>query len=390
MRFDFAKLWTASAVSNIGDGVTMAAGPLLVAQLTDDPAWVAGAAFVQQLPWLLFALVSGAYVDRVDRRRLIVVVNVLRGLALGGLAAAIATGVAVIPVIYVVFFMLGVGESLADTASAALLPAIVPPERLPSANAKLMATFTVNNQFIAKPLGAWLFASAAALPFAFDAATFLLAAGLLATLRQVPGRPEPKNTNLRADIAEGVNWLMNHRLLRTLALTMSAANVVFCGGFAVFVLYVKQRLGLDDLGYGLLLTTFAVGGLVGTLVTPRLARLVPAKVLLRGGLVVETLTHLALAATQLWQVAAAVLVLFGVHTMVWGTIVVTIRQRDVPSGLLGRVTSAYSLVDFGGAAVGSLLGGAFARMLGITAPYWIAAVVMVLISAVAWRPLREA
>nr|WP_042196075.1 MFS transporter [Kibdelosporangium sp. MJ126-NF4]CEL22388.1 Antibiotic efflux protein [Kibdelosporangium sp. MJ126-NF4]CTQ89243.1 Antibiotic efflux protein [Kibdelosporangium sp. MJ126-NF4] len=389
-RLDFPKLWAAAAVSNIGDGVTMAAGPLLVAHLTDNPVWVAGAVFVQQLPWLLFALLSGAVVDRVDRRRLIVVVNVLRGVALGGLTAAILGDAVGIPVVYGVFFLLGTGESLADTASAAMLPAVVPKEKLPSANAKLMATFTVNNQFLAKPLGAWLFAGSAALPFAFDAATFLLAAGLLATLRAVPQRPEPRNTSLRADVAEGVRWLANHRLLRTLALTMSVANVAFCAAFAVFVLYVRQRLGLDEIGYGLLLTTFAVGGLAGTLLAPRLERVVRARVLLRLGLVVETLTHLTLAVTQLWPVAAGILVLFGVHTMVWGVIVVTIRQRDVPDGLLGRVTSVYSLVDFAGAAVGSLLGGLFASSMGITAPYWIAAGTMVLISAVAWRPLREA
>lgn len=297
-RFDFAKLWTASAVSNIGDGVTLVAGPLLVARLTDNPALVAGAAFVQQLPWLLFALLSGAYVDRVDRRRLIIVVNILRGAALTALAAAVFGDWAGIPVIYAVFFVLGAGESLADTAAAALLPAVVPAEKLPSANAKLMATFTVNNQFLAKPLGAWLFAASAALPFAFDAATFLLAAGLLASLRAAPGKPEPRSTSLKADIAEGVRWLMNHRLLRTLAVTMAVANVVFCGAFAVFVLYARQRLGLDELGYGLLLTTFAVGGLAGTLLAPRLHRVVPAKVLLRLGLVVETGTHLTLAATH--------------------------------------------------------------------------------------------
>ncbi|WP_217281265.1 MFS transporter [Kibdelosporangium persicum] len=389
-RFDFPKLWAASAVSNIGDGVTMAAGPLLVAHLTQNPVWVAGAVFAQQLPWLLFALVSGAYVDRVDRRRLVVVVNVVRGLALAGLAAAIATGVVTIPIVYATFFLLGLGETVADTAAAALLPAVVPSDKLPAANAKLMATFTINNQFVAKPLGAWLFATSTALPFAFDAATFLLAAGLLARLSTGPGKREPAHTSLGKDIVEGVRWLKNHRVLRTLAITMCAANVVFCGAFAVFVLYVRQRLGLDDLGYGLLLTTFAIGGLAGAAAAPGLQRKIPARMLLRAGLVVEILTHLTLAASTRWPIVAGVLVVFGVHTMVWGGIVLTIRQRTVPEGLFGRVTSVHLLLDFGGAAIGSLLGGLFAKSLGITAPYWIAAGVMVLISVAAWRPLRAA
>ncbi len=149
---DFAKLWTASAVSNVGDGITMAAGPLLIASITDSPALVAGAVFVQQLPWLLFALLSGAYVDRLDRRRLVVTVNLVRAAALTTLALTIATGTVTVAVCYAVLFLLGTGETLADTAMGALLPSVVAPDRLSSANARLYATFTIGNQFVAKPL----------------------------------------------------------------------------------------------------------------------------------------------------------------------------------------------------------------------------------------------
>jgi MFS family permease len=381
----FAKLWTASAVSNIGDGVTMVAGPLLVAGLTDDPALVAGAAFAQQVPWLLFALISGAYVDRVDRRRLIVVVNVVRGLVLAGLALAVATDNVSIPIVYAAFFLLGTGETLADTASAALLPAVVPPQKLPSANAKLMATFTVNNQFVAKPLGGWLFVTAAALPFGLDALTFLVAAALIALLHPIPATPTE-----RLDIGAGIRWLRGHRVLRTLAISMAFANIVFCGAFAVFVLYARHRLGLSEVGYGILLTTFAIGGLLGTLIAPRLSRRFGAPLLLRTGLIIELITHLTLAITDQPLVAGTVLVLFGVHTMVWGVIVATLRQRSVPDGLLGRVISAHGLLDVGGAALGSLLGGLFAQAMGITAPFWIAAGVMAVIAVLAWRPLGNA
>ncbi|MFC4120907.1 MFS transporter [Nonomuraea zeae] len=388
---DFSKLWTASAVSNIGDGITMAAGPLLVASLTADPALVAGAAFAQQLPWLLFALVSGAYVDRLDRRKLIVAVNLLRGLVLGALAVSVATGTTGIPVIYLAFFLLGVGETLADTASAALLPAIVPPERLASANARLMATFTLVNQFLAKPLGAGLFAVSAALPFGVDAVSFAVAAALVATVRPVPAQPyERVPGGLRAEIVAGVRWLWGHRLMRTLALSMGLANVVFCAAFAVFVLYARRQLGLFEIGYGVLLTTFGVGGLVGTGVAVRLQARFGAVALLRAGLLVEAGTHATLAATTEPLVAAAVLVVFGVHTMVWGVIAATLRQRVVPSGLLGRVGSVNALFDVGGAAVGSLLGGLLAGAWTITTPYWVAAVVVAAIAVAAWRPLAQA
>jgi MFS family permease len=316
---EFYKLWTASAVSNVGDGVTMAAAPLLVASLTTDPALVAGAIFVQQLPWLLFALISGAYVDQVDRRQLIVMVNLLRGLALGALVATVATGTVSVPVVYAVFFLLGVGETLADTASAAFLPAIVVPDKLASANTRLMATFTIGNQFIAKPLGAWLFVIAAALPFGVDALSFVVAAALVSTIRPIPAESPRPRTSLRADIAAGVRWLWQHRLLRTLAVTMGLGNVVFCAAFAIFVIYTRQRLGLSEVGYGLLLTTFAVGGLLGTALASRLQGRFGAAALLRTGLLIEAATHATLAITTTPLVAATVLVIFGVHTMVWGS-----------------------------------------------------------------------
>src|SRR5215216_2111722 len=146
----------------------MIAGPLLVAQLTGDPGLVAGAAFVHQLPWLLLALVSGAYVDRLDRRRLVIVINLGRSAAL---AAAVATDSVTIPLVYAVFFLLGTGETLVDTAYAAIVPTLVSDAHLERANARLMATFVIGNQLAAKPLGAYLFVAGAAVPFGFDAMT---------------------------------------------------------------------------------------------------------------------------------------------------------------------------------------------------------------------------
>lgn len=384
---DFRKLWTASAVANLGDGVTMAAGPLLVASITTDPAAVAGAVFAQQLPWLLFALLSGAWADRLDRRRLVVTVNLIRAAALATLVATVALDVVTVPLIYAVFFVLGTGETLADTASSAFVPALVPADRLPTANAWLGATFTVVHQFAAKPLGAWLFVVAAAAPFGVNALSFAASAALVAGIGTLPP-PEPRpRTSLRTDIAEGLRWLWRHRLLRALAVTMAFGNVVFCAAFAIFVLYAFERLGLGQLGYGVLLTAFAVGGLAGTVVAPALIRTVDTTVLLRTGLFVEVALHATLAWTRTPWVAAAMIVVFSGHASVWGTVVMTLRQRAVPSSIYGRVTSVYSLLDLGGAALGSLLGGALARTYGITATFWTAAAAMALILLLAWRPL---
>ncbi|MEU7754316.1 MFS transporter [Micromonospora sp. NPDC049171] len=388
---DFTRLWTAAAVSNVGDGVTMAAGPLLVASVTDKPALIAGAVFAQQLPWLLFALISGAYVDRLDRRRMVMVVNLARAGALAGLAAAIATETVSVIIIYLVLFILGVGETLADTAMGALLPAVVAPDELASANARLYASFTVGNQFVAKPLGAWLFVISAAVPFGVDALTFAISAALIAGIRPQPVSAKPRQqTSLRAEVAAGLKWLWQHRLLRLLAVSMGLSNIAFGAAFAVFVLYCRERLGVSGVGYGFLLTAFAVGGLVGTTIAARLTRALGNATVLRAGLVVEIVTHVSLAITTTPWLAAIALVVFSIHAMVWGIVVTSARQRVVPPPLRGRVGSVYALLDLGGAALGSLLGGLFASVWEITTPFWIAAAVMVTITVLAWRPLREA
>ncbi|GAA0929879.1 MFS transporter [Nonomuraea longicatena] len=386
---DFTRLWAASAVSNLGDGITLAAGPLLVASLTGEPLLVAGAAFAQQLPWLLVAPLSGVYVDRLDRRRLIIVVNVLRGLAVAGLAVAIAASAVSIPLIYAVFFLLGVGETLADTAFGALIPATVAADRLTIANSRLATTTVLGNQILSKPLGGWLFASAAALPFAVDAITFLAGAALIAAMRVRPPRGTATG-RVREDVRAGLRWLWRHRLLRTLAVTMGVANVAFCAAFAVFALLARERLGLAAAGYGFLLAAFGVGGLVGGFLSARVQRAVPARVLLRGGLVVEVVTHAVLAATTEPLLAGAVLAVFGAHGVNWGIIVATLLQRSVPDGLRGRVGSVYSLVQVGGAAAGSLLGGLVGQVAGVTATFWAASAAMAAITVVSWRPLAAA
>ncbi|MDP9373173.1 MAG: MFS transporter, partial [Chloroflexota bacterium] len=166
---EFRKLWAASAVSNLGDGVALVAAPLLAAALTRDPALVAGLAVAQQLPWLLFALLSGALADRLDRRRAMAAVGAGRAALIGALGIAVLLDHANLPLLYAVFFLLGVGETLFDTTAATVLPAVVPREQLPRANARLSGIATVTNHFIGKPLGGLLFAAAAALPFLLGA-----------------------------------------------------------------------------------------------------------------------------------------------------------------------------------------------------------------------------
>ena len=160
----FNLVWTASAISNIGDGIMGAAFPLLVASVTRDPLLVSGANVIGRLPWFLFALISGALVDRMDRRRVMIWTDVFRAVVVGGLALLVASDQAGLAVIYGVAFLLGSAETLFDTSAEAIIPKLVPADDLTSANGRLQATEWLAGTFVGPPVGAALFAMAAATP----------------------------------------------------------------------------------------------------------------------------------------------------------------------------------------------------------------------------------
>ncbi len=386
---DFRKIWPASIISNLGDGAMLAAGPLLVASITSEPAAVGAAAFVQQLPWLLFALFSGALVDRLDRRLMIVAADTFRAIVLGALGVAVLLDRSPLWAVYVALFLLGTAETLADNAAGALLVSAVPKEQLGKANARLFASGTVLQQLGGPPLGALLFAVGAGVPLVFDAVTFAAAAALISRVAVRPPLPDSERTALWIDVHEGVRWLWHHAGVRTLACSILVMNITFCAAFATWVLYARERLGLSETQFGLLMSVGAVGAVFGMpayhLLEPRVGSLT----LLRAGLVIETTVHLVLALTRSPWVAGATMAVFGVHAVVWGIVSTTARQLATPEPLMGRVNSVYLLASVGGAAIGSALGGVLAQRFGLAAPFASAFVAMVLMTAVAWRPLRH-
>ncbi|QFZ22617.1 MFS transporter [Saccharothrix syringae] len=388
-HLDFRRLWWLSAITNLGDGALLAAGPLLVASLTGDPVAVAGAAFAQQVPWLLFALTSGALVDRLPRRALVAVVNSLRAAVLGGLAVALLLDAAQLWLVYLVSFLLGTGETLADTAYGALVANSVPRDLLGRAYARLNLTGTIGNQLVGPPLGAVMFAAVAALPFGFHALVYALGAVLVTRVAGTPVVAREPAT-LIADVREGVRWLLGNPALRVLALCILVMNLTGVGAFALWVLYAEQRLGLTGFGFGLFIAAGAVGGVVGSGAYGFLERRFGHVLLLRAGLVLESLTYPVLALLRDPWLAGAVMALFGVHAVVWGSVSTTVRQTLTPDHLRGRVGSTYQLASVGGSALGALGGGLLARHLGLLAPFWLAGAAVAAVTALAWHPLRTA
>jgi len=387
---DFRKIWPAAVISNLGDGAMLAAGPLLVASLTDEPVAVAAAVFVQQLPWLLFALLGGALADRLDRRLMVVAADTFRAVVIGALGFAVLLDASPLWAVYLVLFLLGSAETLADNAAGALLVTAVPKAQLGKANARLFATGTLVNQLGGPPIGALLFAIGAGVPLIVDAVTFAVAALLIAKVSARPATSdESPRTALWTDVREGIHWLWNHPGVRTLAWAILVMNITFCAAFATWVLFARERLGLSDTQYGLLISAGAVGAISGTPVYHLLEPRVGSLTLLRAGLVIETTVHLILALTRSPWVAGATMAVFGVHAVVWGIVSTTARQLATPDALLGRVNSVYMLASVGGAAIGSLLGGVLAQRFGLAAPFAMAFVAMVVMTVVAWRPLRQ-
>jgi MFS family permease len=376
----------ANAVSITGDGVTTTAGPLLAASITHDPLLVAGALFAQQLPWLIFPLLSGVLVDRLEPGRLMVIVDLLRATVIGGLAASVLAGTAHLAALYGALFILGVGSTVSNTAALSLPPLLVGPDDLIRANAGLQGVQLVGADLVGPPLGAYLFVLAAGLPFAFDAATFVVGAALIAGIRRRrPAHPVPDQTRLRREITEGIRWLLAHPGMRMLAVAMCVMNIMLGSTLAILVLYVRVRLGLGAAGYGILLACSAAGGVIGTVIVKRLLARFDASLLLRVGLIIECAAHVSLALARRPWVAALTLVVFGVHNGVWNVVTVTLRQTAVPEQLRGRVNSVYYTFAIGGFALGSFLGGLLAREFGLTAPFWVAAVAIAVVAMLAWR-----
>jgi len=389
MGRDFRWLMSSSWISNIGDGIALAAGPLLVASQTRNAVLVALAAALQRVPTLLFGLIAGAIADRMDRRTLVVLADLSRLLVLGFLIATLATGHVNITIVLVVMFVLGCAEIFADTASGTILPMLVDKADLGLGNARLMAGFLTANQLVGPPVGAFLFAAGMAWPFVTQTVTMLLGIVLIRRIARPmhPERADLEYTHVLRDIGEGVRWLLGNAAVRTLALVILAFNVTWGAAWSVLVLYALDHLHMGELGFGLLTTAAAVGGMVGTLAYGRLERLFPLAGLMRTCLLLEVLTHTALAMTTNGWVAIAIMVVFGAYAFVWGTLSTAVRQRAVPTAFQGRVSSVYLVGLFGGLVVGQLLGGVIAQRWGLTAPFWFAAVGSGLALAAVWRQL---
>ncbi len=374
-RFD--KLSIAAGISNIGDGVVGAAFPLYVAVLTREPMLVAGATLVSRLPWFLFALISGALVDRMDRKRVMVVTDVLRAAGIAVLALGVWSGDAGLIAVYAIGFGLGVAETFFDTAAEAFTPQLVSDDRLPAANGRLQAVEFVGGSLAGPPVGALLFAVAAAVPFFVDSVSFLVAALVVA---MIPGSYRSERTGdgtIWEDIKEGIGWLWRQRVLRSIVIMAGVINLVAFAIMSIFVLYAQDILGVDEVGYGLLIAVVGVGGLVGAFVSPRIVEIAGPGNTLRMVMGFSGVLSLVFALITSPLVAGVLMVMFGFVITGWNVVSVSLRQALTPDELRARVAGSARLLAWGTQPLGALLGGILGSTLGLTSPFLIGGVVWI-------------
>ena len=384
----FRWLVGSSWVTNLGDGMLMAAAPLLVASQTRNPVLVSGAMLAITLPWLLFGLLAGALADRLDRRRVIMTANAVRGLVLAGLVAVIVTGHVNIAIVLVGMVALGTAETFVDATSGTLTPMLVERRDLGIANSRLMVGMITGNQLVGPAVGALLFAVGMALPFMVTVVCIGLGIVLVSRIGTPPGAVrEDLDTHVLRDIAEGVRWLAGNPPVRTLAIIIVVFNITWAAPWSVLVLWALDRVGIDEAGFGLLTTAAALGGLLATFAYGRLEQRVPLATLMRAVLLAEVLFHLAMALTTSAWAAYPLMFFFGAYAFVWGTLSMAVRQRAVPRELQGRVGSVYMICVQGGVLAGSVLGGVIAHVWGLTAPWWFAFVGAGITLALVWRSL---
>jgi MFS family permease len=380
-NLNFWKVWSANSFSNLGDGLYQVTLPLLAAQLTRSPSLIAALGVMSSLPWLIFALQAGSIVDRSDRRKIMLWVNGGRLVILSALTMAVMTGYASLLLLYAAALLLGLGETLVDTALTSIVPSVVWKERLTWANARLTAAQTVTNTFIGPPLAGFL----AGLGFAIATGSSTLMYGMagfaLILMRGSFRVSSQTDTHLKGwgYVTEGLRFLWKDRIIRDLTLFTASMNLFWSGWGALIVLYAVKPgpMGLSELEYGIFLTAMAVGGLLGSVACEPLQK----KLGTRNALALDFIGTIllvgvpALTANPFAVGAAAFFA--GMGATVWVILVASIRQRLVPADLLGRVYSASRFISWGIGPIGALLAGFVAEAWGIRTMFAVGGVVSI-------------
>lgn len=359
------RLLASTGVSIAGQGMVLAAVPLLAARLTSDPFEVSLTVGAAYAAWLVVGLPAGALVDRWPRRTTMVVADVVRAVVVGGLAVAVLTGAVQLWALVACVFLLGIAGCFFDPASQAALPLVVGRDqhRLATANGRIWSLDLFGRSMVGPPLGAALFVLGASIPFFGNAIAFLISAVLLVGLgRMAPPTTVSERQPVLRSVREGLHYLARHGELRLLTIGMAIFNFVYNVAYSTLVLFARERLHVTESGFGFLLAASAVGGLAAGYFVPKVRRQLSGPGIYGAGLLAQGCGWaLVLVSPSPW-VAGVALALVGAASMTVTVLGGTARQRLTPDDLLGRVSATTRVAGIGVAALGAITGGLVASM----------------------------
>ncbi|MCC9307348.1 MFS transporter [Kitasatospora sp. RB6PN24] len=385
-----APLLASTGISVTGDGAFLAAAPLLAASLTRNPLEVSSVTAAFYAPWLVAGLPAGALADRWPRRAVMISADLTRAAVLSALALVIATGHASLPLLITAILLVGVAQCFFDSASQAVIPTLIErnKEALARTNGRYWAIDTVGRSLAGPPLGTATFAVNRLLPFAADAFSFVASALCISRLPRLPAaskQPEP----LTAAIRTGLQHLRSTPELRVLSATLATYNYAYNIAFATFVLYATRTLHVADAGYGLLLATAAVGGILAGWRAAPLTRRLSYRQVVAIACLAQGVVWFGIALLPNIFAAGVFLMLLGAASSLISVAASSGRQAMTPDHLLGRVVSVFRFFGVGAAALGALTGGAIASAAGLRAPLWIAAIILGIAASVTWPWRRQ-
>ncbi len=367
---NFRLILMASATSNLGDGIAMVALPWLATLLTRDPLLIAAVAMAGRLPWLLFALPAGVWIDQGDRRQLMLRADIARiGLTLCIVGLIFSTvpmaekGMVLWPILALalIAFLMGCAEVIRDNAAQTILPSLVQADQLEHANGQIWSAEQVMGEFIGPPLAGLLIALGVAVPFGVNGFVFALSA-LLIWMIALPPHARPARQPFWPAFSEGMRWMRGSGVILQLAIMLGVINAVFTGTMTILVLFAQENLGLSPTGYGLLLTCGAAGGVLGGLFAPALAKRLGMRRSLLVTICLFIGINLVFGLFASVPLAAGAMFVEAFGAMLWNVVTVSYRQRVIPAELLGRVNAAYRFFGWGAMPFGAIAAGAIVSL----------------------------
>jgi MFS family permease len=388
----FNRLYAALVATKLGDGLIAAAGPLLAAQLTQDPFVIALMAALYMLPWLLFAIPIGTLVDRLDRRLLLTIVNFSRALIAVVVTTMLFTGTLTILPFYVSLFFIGICDVVSDTATQSLVPTLLGRDKLERANSRIQAADTILVGFVGAPLGGVIFAIAAVVPWMVQSAGFLVAAVLVATIPVsiAAGFAGSQSTRERFSVQMkgGISYLWNDKKLLRLVLTTAALGLCFNAATAAQVLYALKTQSVPENLYGFLMSSGAIGALGGALIAARASKKFGRGTALALGITITTIFELLVGFAPNAWVYAICMALGGFGVAAWNILLMSLYHTLIPNEIFGRIHGTRRTLVWGLMPVGSLIGGAVAKI-DLRLPYITAGLVSVVVATTSFAFIKR-